>query len=245
MFQTKQGINESGSADPREKLISQHVDLIRFYASGLSTQLPPGIGVDELLNAGVLGLIGALTSYESNAGFEFKTCADQHIQAAMVKRLRELNSRPYRISSTATKSDKTSQALEVESLAEAKDLELCRAMRINLDQLPTYVFTALFNGVGIGSFSDVSKMADQADPSKRLLSYHPEGNSECSWVLEKTEILKRLAAGVDDLPPKERLVASLHYLEELTIKEISTILRMPEWKILQLHTKAMLPSVPM
>jgi len=182
----------------------------------------------------------ALTSYKPNARYEFKTYADQHIQAAMANRLRELNSRPYQISSTLTKSGKTSQELEVESLNEAKDLQLCHAMRINLDQLPSFVFNAHLNGVGIGSFSEASKTADQADPGKTLLSYHLEGNPASSWAFEKTEVLKRLAAGVDDLPPQERLVAALHYLEELTMKEVATILLMPEWKVLQLHTKAML-----
>jgi RNA polymerase sigma factor for flagellar operon FliA len=242
MLPTKLELTERvfvNSAD-REKLISEQVALIKLHASRLRVQLPAGIGIEALVSAGVGGLIAAAASYQSDSGFEFKSRADQHIQAAMAGRLRELNSRPCQISSITWRLGKSSQEPDSESSTAAKDLELCHALRITPDQLPTFVFNTQLDGFSLGKFSSVSNKADQSEPGKRFLSFHAGCDSEPCWALEETEVQKLITAGVEDLPPKERLVVSLHYLEELTMKEIATILRTPEWKVLQLHTKAML-----
>jgi len=238
MFQAKEFVC---SAEQREKLILDHIGLIKFHASRLFIQLPTGQGFDQLLNAGVLGLMEAVTNYEPDAGLEFKTYADQLIQAAMTDRLGELKLGPYQISSGAGRLTKSQQAPGMEALADSKELELCHKLRINLDQLPLFVFNAHLTGLTIGSFSDVSGMADQVEAGKGPFRYHPDSHSQSSAVFDKAEIMKVLTAGVDDLPTKERLVLSLHYLEELTMKEIATtILRMAEWQVCQLHTKAVL-----
>ena len=244
MLQTKEDRIETGfvlPASERERLISEHIPLIKLHASRLATQLFSPKGIDQLINAGVMGLIEAATSYELGGELEFKAYADQCIRAAMTERLRLLNGTGWPISPEARKLTKPSPRLRPKLQYEARDLELSMALGIDVEQLASFELNAQINGLSIGSFSEVSRDCDQAEADEKLVSYFPEHRPDGpSCVVEKGRLLEILTQTINELPESERLVISLHYFEELTVKEIATILRMGEWRVLQLHTKAVL-----
>ena len=245
MLQTKDDrLENDGFECPtteREGLISEHLHLIKFHASRLATQLFSAKGADQLIDAGVTGLIRAVTTYDEGGEPEFKAYADQCIRAAMTKRLRVLNGRTWPIRPKAGKSRKPSQKLRPKLRYEARDLELSMALGIDVEQLASFELNAQINGLSVGGFSEVSRKGDQFEVEEKLVGYYPEHHLDRpSCVVEKGRLLQILTEAINELPPSERLVISLHYVEELTMNEIATILRTGEWRVLQLNTKAVL-----
>jgi RNA polymerase sigma factor for flagellar operon FliA len=244
MFEATENLDASQSVfgeEQGQRMISEHIPLIKFHASRFAAQLPSANDVDQIINAGVIGLIRAGESYQSGCGLEFKTHAHKCIQAAMADRLLELYSKPRWISPKAKKLTTTSQKLRPRLQREASDLELCLALGIDAEELALYLLTAQLSGLSIGSFSEVSRASDHDEAGEMHLGYHPEGlANKPRVVLKRKEFLKMLTEEVNHLPRTERLVLSLHYFEELTMKEISAVLRIGERRVLQLHTKAIL-----
>jgi len=243
MLQTKEHRTENGFGCPaseREGLISEHLHLIKLHASHLATQLFSPKGADQLIDAGVMGLIEAATSYEQGGELEFKAYADQCIRAAMTERLHVLNGTGWPISPKARKLTKPSQKLRPKLQYEASDLELSMALGIDVEHLASFELIAQLSGLSVGSFSEVSRDCDQPEADEKDVRYYPEHSVEPSCVVKEGRLLQILTQAVNELPESERLVISLHYVEELTVKEIATVLRMGEWRVLQLHTKAVL-----
>ena len=245
MLQTKEDrLENDGFECPtteREGLISEHLHLIKIHASRLATQLFSAKGADQLIDAGVIGLIRAVNTYDESGELEFKAYADQCIRAAMTERVRLLNGRCWPISPESRRLRKSSQKLRPKLRYEAQDLELCLALGIDVEQLASFELKAQINGLSVGGFSEVSTKGDEVEVEEKLVGYSPEHHSDRpSCVVEKGRLLQILTEAITELPPSERLVISLHYVEELTMNEIATILRMGEWRVLQLHTKAVL-----
>jgi RNA polymerase sigma factor for flagellar operon FliA len=120
-------------------------------------------------------------------------------------------------------------------------LELALALGIDVEQLASFELIAQIAGISLGDFSEVSKTTQGNDADNRLLCYDPDPQSDGPGCLVKRErILRILIQSINELPKSERLVMALHYVEELTVKEIAMVLRVGEWRILQLHTKAIL-----
>jgi RNA polymerase sigma factor for flagellar operon FliA len=244
MLQTqKKTINQprvSNAARKREELILEHVPLIKYHAYRIATQLPPNVEINDLINAGVLGLIDAVEKFEPSRGVKFKTYAELRIRGAMLDSLRELDWAPRSLRKKSKELSKASQKLQQELGREASEQELCDEMGMDLDDL--FKLTDQLKGLSIGSFYDASKKYDEEESdSESLINYYPDGVTSSPYcVFEKEELKKTLAEAVDTLPRKERLVISLYYLEELTMKEIGAVLRVNESRVSQLHTKAVM-----
>jgi RNA polymerase sigma factor for flagellar operon FliA len=120
----------------------------------------------------------------------------------------------------------------------ARDIEICDEMKITLDEF--HQILDRIKGLNLGSFQ---KMASQNGDSnsESLIKYIPDAsNMDSSFVLRESEIREMLTRAIEALPEMERLIASLHYYDELTLKEIEAVLGINETDISQLHTKAML-----
>jgi RNA polymerase sigma factor for flagellar operon FliA len=228
------------AARKREELIMEHVPLIKYHAYRIATQLPPNIEINDLINAGVLGLMDAVEKFEPSRGVKFKTYAELRIRGAMLDSLRELDWAPRSLRKKSKELTKASQRLQQELGREASDFEICEEMGIELNEL--FKLTDRLKGLTIGSFYDVShKFDDEDGDSECLINYYPDGTTASPYfAFEKEELKKILAEAIDALPRKERLVVSLYYFEELTMKEIGAVLRVNESRVSQLHTKAVL-----
>ena len=243
MRQIKEERIENGFAHPaleREELIAAHIPLIKLHVSRLATQLFSAKGVDQLVDAGVIGLIQAAESYNESGEPDFKVHADRCIRAAISERIHALNGTdcPTPI---ARKSTKSSEKLRPKLKYGARDLELALALGIDVERLASFELIAQIAGLSVGGFSAVPRACRQREADEKLICYDPDPQSNGPSCLVKGErILGILTQAVNALPSSERLVISLHYFEELTMKEIAMVLRLAEWRILQLHTKAVL-----
>lgn len=230
----------SSSNKKREDLILEHLSLIKYHAYRIATQLPPNIEINDLINAGVLGLMDAIEKFEPSRGVKFKTYAELRIRGAMLDSLRELDWAPRSLRKKSKELTKASQKLQQEFGREVSDQELCEEMGIELDEL--YKLTDQLKGLSVGSFYDASRKYDEDEgDAESLINYYPDNVADGPYcVFEKEELKKILGEAIDGLSRKERLVVSLYYFEELTMKEIGAVLRVNESRVSQLHTKAMM-----
>ena len=222
---------------------------IRFWSTFLSSNITPTgspHSFHQTLRSMIWSMLGfwvlmdAIEKFEPSRGVKFKTYAELRIRGAMIDSLRELDWAPRSLRKKSKELSKASQKLQQELGREVSDQEICEEMGIELDEL--YKLEDQLTGLSVGSFYDASrKYGEDESDAESLINYYPDDVEKGpTHVFEKEELKAILAEAVDGLSRKERLVVSLYYFEELTMKEIGAVLRVNESRVSQLHTKAML-----
>jgi RNA polymerase sigma factor FliA len=219
----------------RDALIKETLPLIKHIAHRVATRLPANVEIRDLINAGVLGLLDAIEKFEPERNVKFKTYAEVRIRGAILDSLRNLDWAPRPLRKKSKDLEKIYAELTQKLGRPATDEEVSEAMGENIED-----FHALINqlhGLTIGSFENLSDSED----SESYINYYPDDGSNNPYAKFETNELTTLVAGaIEDLPEKERLVLSLYYYEEFTMKEIGALLGVNESRVSQLHTKATL-----
>ena len=222
----------------RNALILEHLPQIKYIAQRISTKLPSHVELNDLISTGVLGLLDAIEKFDSTRGVKFKTYAELRIKGAILDSLRSLDWAPRSLRKKSKDLEKVYHDIEQRLGRPATDKEICEEMGISLDEF--YELVDQIKGLNLGSFQEVSGHDDEktGDP---LVTYVPDApQMDPFFMFHKSEVKEILAAAIDLLPKKERLVISLYYFDELTMKEIGKVLGVNESRVSQLHTKAML-----
>ncbi len=220
----------------RNELILKYAPLIKYVAGRLAMRLPPNVDVNDLISAGVMGLIDALNRYDPKRNIQFKTFAEFRIRGAMLDELRSLDWVPRSVRKKATLLEKTYAELEQKLGRPAEDDEVAEALGISLDEF----YRMLEETKGI-SFVDIEtirrKIPDlnEDDIFDLIVDPNQKDPFEDTKLRELRDIL---AQAITELPEKEKLVVSLYYYEGLTMREIGEILGYTESRISQLHSKA-------
>ena len=219
----------------RDELILEHVPFVKYQAYRLVTQLPPSVEIDDLINAGVLGLIDAVSKFDPARGVKFKTYAELRIRGAMIDSLRELDWAPQALRRKSKEINEARDKLQHELGREADDQEVQQAMGIGLPELQK--LRDRIHRSNIGTF----RGHDGSANDENNIEYYPDSDSKSPHLLfQKQELRAILAGAIDRLTPRARLVVSLYYFEELTMKEIGAILDVKESRVSQIHSKTML-----
>jgi|SRR5262245_13034993 RNA polymerase sigma factor FliA len=219
----------------RDALINETLPLIRHIAHRVATRLPSSVEIRDLINAGVLGLLDAVDKFEPERKVKFKTYAEVRIRGAILDSLRNLDWAPRSLRKKSKDLERMYAELSQKLGRPATDEEVSEAMGENLDGF--YALIDQLHGLTIGSFENLT----DGDDSDSYLNYYPDDGSNDPYVkFESNELTRLLIGAIDDLPEKERLVLSLYYYEEFTMKEIGALLGVNESRVSQLHTKAML-----
>ena len=222
-----------GVAVDRDEIILEHVPLVKYHAYRIVGQLPPSVEIDDLINAGVLGLMDAVAKFDPTRGVKFKAYAEIRIRGAMIDSLRQLDWAPQSLRRRGKELREAKDKLQNQLGREAGPQEVCEEIGIELHQL--HELNGLLNSLTIGSFRETEGADDE-----NQIEYYPDGISNSPHVqYQKQELRTLLATAIDDLNPKERLVVSLYYFEELTMKEIGVTLDVNESRVSQIHAKAM------
>lgn len=228
-------------ADPsvREELILEHTPMIRYVAGRIAMRLPSHVVLDDLLSAGVVGLIDAVDKFNPDVKVKFKTYAEFRIRGAILDELRAMDWVPRSVRKKSSNLEGVYKKLEQELGRPAEDEEVAATLGIDLDQL--FKLLDQVKGVNLFSLDDAEGPFPTLDAETVLKAMGRQEEGEDPLVmLGLSELRKQVAAAIEGLPEKEKLVVSLYYYDELTMREIGQVLGYTESRISQMHTKAIL-----
>ncbi|MBW1938087.1 MAG: FliA/WhiG family RNA polymerase sigma factor [Deltaproteobacteria bacterium] len=232
------GNGKSLTHEKREELILKYSPLIKYVAGKLAMRLPPNISQDDLISSGVIGLMDAIEKFDSSKKIRFKTYAEFRIRGAMLDELRSLDWVPRSIRKKTTELEKTYRYLEKALDRPPKDKEVAKALGISIEK-----FYKLLDKTKNVTFLDIETIRRRMPDNNEEDLFDLIGNdNELNpfTLLNKTEIKEILAKAINALPEKEKIVVSLYYYEDLTMREIGEIMGYTESRISQMHTKSML-----
>jgi RNA polymerase sigma factor for flagellar operon FliA len=219
----------------RDQLITDYAPLIRFVAQRIAARLPSNIDIDDLISAGVIGLMDAIEKYDPTRDNKFKTYAEFRIRGAILDELRSQDWVPRSVRDKAKKIERAFSELEQKLGRTASTKELSDSLGITLDEyyemvskVKAVTMLSIDELVGPGQ-NDKKSLLDSLENSKSANPFSQLKNKGVRDVLTKH---------IGELPEKQQLVLSLYYFEELNLKEIGKILEVTESRVSQLHTQA-------
>jgi RNA polymerase sigma factor for flagellar operon FliA len=217
----------------KERAVLEHSDLVKYIALRLISRLPDHISVDDLISAGVLGLIDAIEKYDSSQGIPFAYYAKIRIKGAMLDEIRAMDWVPRSLRQKSGALEKASASIEQRLGRDPTDEEIAEELQVSMEEF----HKMLDETKGISFLPENIHDVIRENRESHLLS---SGSDELFDHAYKKEIQKHLADAIRSLSEKEQLVLSLYYYEELTMKEIGLALGYTESRISQIHTKAIL-----
>ena len=224
------------TAENREEVIIRYSPMIKYVANRIAMRLPPHIEVDDLISVGVLGLMDAISKYDSSRGAKFKTYAEFRVRGAILDELRAMDWVPRSIRQKASSVDKVVQSLQMKLSRSPEDQEVAKEMGVSLEQ-----FHATLNetkSIPVFSLDDLGIAKDSGEQQSLLDCLAGKADADPQTQIRLTELKEIIAKAIDTLPEKERLMVSLYYYEELTMKEIGAVLEITESRVSQIHSKA-------
>lgn len=219
------------SAPPLETLVEQHTPLVKRIAHHLLARLPASVSVEDLYQAGLIGLLDAIKRFDASKGASFETYAGIRIRGAMVDEVRKGEWAPRSVHRNARRIQQAIRAVEFRTCRDASDREVAEELGVSLDEyfamLQDSMATKLFSMSDLESPDDLIDTSLQDRPSDDPLSALAEG-----------DFRQHLAAAIETLSEREQLVLSLYYDEELNLKEIGEVLGVSESRVSQIHSQA-------
>lgn len=215
-----------------ESVVEQYADLVKRIAHHLMGRLPKHVLLDDLIQAGMMGLLDAANKYDQSKGASFETYAGIRIRGTILDEVRRNDWVPrsvYRHSRTISNVVKT---LENKLGRDVRDVEVAAEMGLDLDEYHRLLRDV--NNAQVFGFDDIGLTDDFLSTGFSSTIIGPlEG-------VQKEDFQQTLAELIDALPERERLVLSLYYDEELNLKEIGAVLEVSESRVCQIHAQAML-----
>jgi len=209
----------------REQLVEYYLSLVNIIAGRIAISLPAHVDRDDLISSGFFGLLDAIERYDPVRGNKFETYAGVRIRGSILDYLRSKDWIPVSLRQKIRKYEHTVSHLEAKLGRAATDKEIAAELEMTMDELNT-----LLGRLNIATVIPLEEYAKVESAASGIPG--PSDN------IEFKEMQESLAKAIDKLPEKEKIVVSLYYYEELTLKEISLILNLSEARISQLHTKA-------
>jgi len=224
------------TTENREEVIIKYSPMIKYVANRIAMRLPPHIEVDDLISVGVLGLMDAITKYDSSRGAKFKTYAEFRVRGAILDELRSMDWVPRSIRQKASSGDKVVQSLQAKLSRSPEDEEFAKEMGISLDQFHDTLNET--KSIPVFSLEDLGIAKESGEQQSLLDCLAGKADADPQTQIRLVELKGIIAKAIDALPEKERLMVSLYYYEELTMKEIGAVLEITESRVSQIHSKA-------
>ncbi len=224
------------TTENREAVIVRYSPMIKYVANRIAMRLPPHIEVDDLISVGVLGLIDAIIKYDPTRGAKFKTYAEFRVRGAILDELRSMDWVPRSVRQKASNVDSVTQKLQAKLGRPPEDEEVAKEMGVSLDQF----FDTLneTKSMPVLSLEGLGIAKETGEQQSLLDCLAGKGDADPQTQIRLNELKEIIAKAIDTLPEKERLVISLYYYEELTMKETGAVLNITESRVSQIHSKA-------
>jgi RNA polymerase sigma factor for flagellar operon FliA len=221
------------TAAERDRMLIEHLPTVRYLARRIHERLPQHVELDDLVSAGVVGLIDAFSKFDHGKKVQFKSYAQFRIRGAILDSLRTLDWSPRELRRKGRAVEEAIRATTQRLGRAPSETEISTEMGLQLGEYQTLL--GELKGLEIGSLH----MERSEDSGDEELSYVP-GPVEDDPLFRclKGEMKQRLADAIEELPEKERMVLTLYYFEELTMKEIGLTLGVVESRVSQIHSSA-------
>lgn len=226
----------SADAEARERLIIHYAPLVKYVASRVATGLPSSVEQGDLVSYGMFGLIDALQKFEPGRGNKFETYAIPRIRGAIIDELRSMDWVPRSVRFKQREIEKALADLESMLKRQPTEKELAERLGMSLSELHEVITQISFVSV-LALDETVSVGADRGEQVSLVDTLADKG-LDPSWGVESQETRGLLAAAINSLSEREKIVVTLYYFEGLTLAEIGTILGVTESRVCQIHTKA-------
>lgn len=228
---------ESIRRQPDAQMIEKYAPLVKHIAGRIAAGLPSQVELDDLVSYGILGLADALLRFEGNRGAKFETYASVRIRGAIIDGLRRMDWIPHGVRAKARQLQRCIAELESQLRRSPEASEVAGYMGITLQEYRARLDEVKI--INLVSLEDCISGEQEGDLRLIDLLDDPKA-SLCFDEVEKEEVQQILATAIEKLPDKEKMVVSLYYYEELTLKEIAEVLSISESRVSQLHTHGIL-----
>lgn len=212
--------------------IEQYTPLVKRIAYHLMSRLPPSVQQDDLIQAGLIGLLEALRNYDASQGASFQTYARIRIRGAMLDEIRKNDWAPRSVHRKARMVSEVVREIENRTGRDARDNEIAKAMNLSLEEYHLLLQEA--SGHRVYSYEELEVESTGTGMAGNQRDKGPlEG-------LQSEHFKQSLADAIAGLPERERIVMALYYDEELNLREIGAVIGVSESRVCQIHSQAVI-----
>ena len=222
----------------RDRLILTYAPLVKFVAGRLGATLPAHVDEQDLVSYGLLGLIGAIERFDPDREIKFETYAISRIKGAIIDELRSLDWVPRSVRTRAREIERAIAELERRLHRAPTDEEIAAKVGITTDELENSL--SEISRSSMAALDELWSPSGGGDQIALIDTIEDEDAPDPEFSLEQTEMREALGEAIARLPEREKLVVTLYYYEELTLREIGEVIGVTESRVSQLHTKAVL-----
>ena len=215
-----------------DERVHEHATLVKRIAHHMMARLPDSVQVNDLIQAGMIGLLEAARKYDGDKGASFETYAGIRIRGAMLDEIRRGDWAPRSVHRNSRRISEAIQQIEGETGRDAEDSDVAERLGLSADDYHAILRDSA--GCRLFSYEEMLENNDVTDGVDALLS----SSDDPSHSIERSAFQQQLADAIRGLPEREQLVLSLYYDEELNLKEIGAVLGVSESRVCQIHSQA-------
>ncbi|HYC42167.1 MAG TPA: RNA polymerase sigma factor FliA [Noviherbaspirillum sp.] len=222
----------SGKSD-KNQLLEEHAPLVKKLAHQMKAKLPPSVEVDDLIQAGMIGLLDAVSRYEENHGAQFETYAVQRIRGAMLDELRSSDWLPRSIRQNMRKIEVAMNKLQQKLGRAPLEAEIAKELKLSLDE-----YQEMLNEGSGHQLVYYEDFHDKDEGEHFLDRYCIDEQSDPLKALMNTGFREAVIRSIEALPEREKILMGLYYEQEMNLKEIGAVMGVSESRVCQLHSQA-------
>ena len=222
----------SGKSD-KNQLLEEHAPLVKKLAHQMKAKLPPSVEVDDLIQAGMIGLLDAVGRYEENHGAQFETYAVQRIRGAMLDELRNSDWLPRGIRQNMRKIEVAMNKLQQKLGRAPLEAEIAKELKIPLEE-----YQEMLNEGSGHQLVYYEDFHDKDESEHFLDRYCIDEQSDPLQALMNTGFREAVIRAIEALPEREKILMGLYYEQEMNLKEIGAVMGVSESRVCQLHSQA-------
>jgi len=215
----------------RNRLVEIYLPLVKYNGERIWARLPDGVELDDLISAGVFGLMDAIDAFDLSRGVKFETYCVPRIRGAMLDELRTMDWVPRLVRSKASKLNEAMRTLDARLGRQPTEVELAEQMEITVPELEKMILDA--NAVNLISLNKKWYETDSYKDVREIDILEDKKGEDPTKRIQKNDLMRLVTKGLNR---NERLIIILYYYEELTMKEIGATLELSESRVSQMHS---------
>jgi len=222
---------DTSNQELRNRLVEIYLPLVKYNGERIWARLPEGVELDDLISAGVFGLMDAIDAFDLSRGVKFETYCVPRIRGAMLDELRTMDWVPRLVRSKASKLNEAVKTLEAKLGRQPSEQELAAELQISIQELEKMMLDA--NAVNLISLNKKWYETDSYKDVREIDILEDKKGEDPTKRIQKNDLMRLVTKGLNR---NERLIIILYYYEELTMKEIGATLDLSESRVSQMHS---------